>query len=355
MNGTLGCADGYLVQFTTKDGKLIGETDLASSVSWNRKLDDYSSASVSFDLGAAVDSTSCCKLLDQLDVRRDYMSLYRLTGSDVSMVWTGPIQRIESKRDSATISAVDRLFLYQTRILRQNHDFTATDLATIWNAYLTDANSIDPIITDLCPPTGIFLDTQQDYLQAGMATDAMKTILDAGLDVTIHRGAIVYGGKELRLQRQALRDDHFVGDITVVQDASRIASQVYMKGFSDDFASYPGTPAAPSTGYYGLVERIFTDNNIVGVASLSEAAISHYNQLANQKPFFLDMSGSAALHQSAPVDINDLVAGTVFNVSIQDICPPMEQPLRMYEMNVEMSADENVSISLQPIGEVADV
>lgn len=351
--GTLGCADGYIVQFTTKDLKMIGETDLASSVNWNRKLDDFSTANVSLDLGANVDSGSCCDLLNRVDVRRDHMSLLRLRGSDVSMVWTGPIQQIRSNRDSAEITAVDKLALYQNRVLRTFHDFTATDVADIWNAYLADANSTDPIITDLCPPTGIILDTQQNAFESDMAIGAMRVLLDAGLDVTIHRGVVVYGGKEILLHRIALRDDHFTGPISVIQDAAKIASQVYVKGYSNDQADYPNPGATPASGFYGIVERVFTEPNIVGTASLTEVAKSHYDQMALQKPFYLDM-GDGALSQTAPVDINDLVCGSVFNVSIQDVCPPMEQPLRMFEMNVSMQQDENVTISLQPIGALSE-
>ncbi len=352
--GYLGCADGYVVQFTTKDHKLIGETDQSSSVDWGRKLDNYSQANVSFDLGSQVDSGSCCKLIDRLDVRRDHMSLLRIVGSTSEMVWTGPIQRIESRRGIVNIAAVDNLALYQNRVLHTNHDFTATDLADIWNAYLSDANDADPIITDLCPPTGILLDTQQNAYESDMAMGAMKVILEAGLDVTIHRGTIVYGGKAIRLQPMALRDDHFNGDVAVIQDASRIASQLYVKGYSDDQADYPNPGITPASGYYGIVERIYTEPNVEGVTSLTQVAVSHYDQMALQKPFYLDL-GDGSLAPSAPVDINDLVCGTVFNVSIQDVCPPMEQPLRMFEMSATMSGgDEVVTIGLQPIGALED-
>lgn len=351
----LGCADGYLVEFSTFDGKKIGETDLASSVAWNRKLDEYSTASVVLDLGATVDSAACCQLLERLNVRKDVVSLWRITGSDSSMVWTGPIQKITSTRTSASIQCVDDLALYETRIIRENHDDVGVDVADIWNSYITDANSIDPIITDLCPPTGILLDRTVNFDEYPLAGPLLRDLLTAGLDVTIHRGQIIYGGKEIRLQRMALRDDYFIGEIQVVQDGSKVSSQIYTKGEGDDAVEFPNPSTSPSVGFYGLVERVFSDSNMSGTSSLTEMAESIYAQMANQKPYYIDMSGDSALSPDTPVDINTFVCGSVFNVSLQDICPPMEQPLRLSSVDVSMTGDgEEVSISLQPLGQVSD-
>lgn len=350
--GLLGCADDYLVQFSTKEGKLIGEISNAASLNWNRKLDDFSTASVNVNLGAQIDSAACCDLLNRIDVRRDVMTLYRNIGAESSQVWTGPIQKIISRREGAEIVAVDKLALYQNRILRLNHTHAGADLATIWNDYLQDANSVDPIITDLCPATGIILDRLLNASDRRIAWSELKELLDTGLDITLHRGMIIYGAKEIKLQRQALRDSHFIGEIQVVQDAAKVASQIYLKGYGDESVEYPSPAATPSVGYYGLVERVFVEENLSGASSLNTAAQSYYEQLANQKPYFLDMPGDSRLSPTAPVDINDLVCGTIFNVAIDDICPPMEQPLRMHEVNVSMGTDESVSISLQPIGSV---
>lgn len=351
----LGCADSYIVEFSTFDGKKIGETDLASSVAWNRKLDEYSTASVVMDLGATVDSKSCCDLLNLLNVRKDVVSLWRITGSDSSMVWTGPIQKITSTRGNASIQCVDKFALYETRILRDNHDDIGEDLANIWNSYLADANSVDPIITDLCPLTGILLDRTVNQDERPIAMPLLRDLLTAGLDITIHRGQIVYGAKEIRMQRMALRDDHFIGEIQVVQDGFKIASQVYAKGEGDDVVDFPNPSTSPNVGFYGLVERVYSDSNMSGTASLTETAESIYAQLANQKPFYIDMSGDSALSPNTPVDINSFVCGSVFNVSLQDICPPMEQPLRLSSIDVSMSGDEEVSISLQPVGQFSDL
>lgn len=351
--GYLGCADSYRVEFSTFDQKLIGSTDRISSVNWNRKLDDYSSSGMTFDLGSRVGAGACCELMEKINVRRDVCSIYRIIGSMESMVWTGRIMKITGGREDAVIDCVDDLGLYQTRILRNDHDDIAQDIATIWNSYLVDANSIDPIITTFAPLTGILLDRTVNAFETKEAYGDLKELLSEGLDFTIHRGTPIYGGNEIRLQRMALRDDNFVGDPKVIQDGSKVASQIYMKGNGDDRVDYPNPSATPATGYYGLVERVFNDDNLVGTASLTQAAQARYDILARQKPYYLDMNG-ASLAPSTPIDINDFVAGTVFNVSIQDTCPSLEQPLRMDELNVSMGTDESVSISLQPIGTTVD-
>lgn len=349
---TLGCADNYMVQFISQSGLVLTEIEDASQVSWNRRLDDYSTASTMFQVSGSDDARKCCQDIERLDVRRHKAVIWRQKGSSSEQVWVGNIQNIIGGRSFATVDMVDDFAFYKQRIFHQQHNYTNVDLAYVWNQYITDANSVDPIITELAPNVGITISRDITSGERRIAWNELRELLDTGMDVTIHIGNIIYGGKEIFVSPIVLSDDHFLGDVNIVKAGSKIVSVVYMNGAGDIKAQYP--PAGVPTNIYGLVERVFVEENITDLPSLQTAAKTRYDQLANQPPYYIDIPDGSSLAPDTPMEINELIAGRALVVEMSDTCPEVSQAMRISEVQVDMATDEDVKISLQPLGTVAN-
>lgn len=133
---TLGCSTHTaFIQGKCNRARLCELTD-ASEITYNRKLDDISTATVVIPI-TGNDDSACCECLGDVEPWCHQLTIVR-EGDGV--VWTGPIQKVNYGRNEVVIEASDKLAWLLYRVNEINLCYgtgdpgcapAATDLADI--------------------------------------------------------------------------------------------------------------------------------------------------------------------------------------------------------------------------------
>ena len=100
---TLGCAT-HSYTITDRDGGNVNSSGILTAVTWNRVLNEVSSASVII----GVSGLDCCTELGSLRSWRHQLNIYRVSELGASaLVWAGPIVDVNWNQDQVSVSAVD--------------------------------------------------------------------------------------------------------------------------------------------------------------------------------------------------------------------------------------------------------
>src|SRR2546426_168480 len=103
MAGPLGCVNNYSVFVTDKCGspKICELTDLATSIKWQRALDNISEAKIVISKpgGTSLDSADCCQCIADIEPWCHEIQIFR----DNDFVWCGPVYEVDENTDTVTI------------------------------------------------------------------------------------------------------------------------------------------------------------------------------------------------------------------------------------------------------------
>lgn len=351
----LGCGT-YRVAIHTRASLLRAVVEVPwTQIEWGRVLDDTSSATVQAGAG-------CCGEILESQVRpwSHTLAIYRKVQGSVGYgrVWSGPVMAIRD-RDALTLEARDLSAWCDHRLVHDDHDHVAEDLADIYQSLWDDAMAPDPVpdYTLSLTASGTTGDRQVLTDSHTLAGDPLRELGRTGLDWTVLDRVQIVGPSEIDTPAVAtLIDSHFVGDPEVVVDGSTQANLWYVSGSGggaegDEVSGF----ASVSPGADGLLESVASESSILDDLSADENAQTRLDRSSMPQRYVTD----ADLHSDAPVPMERLIPGARVRLALTGRCLPVRTTERLSSVKVTASRDgnavtEKVSISLQPLGTTED-
>lgn len=348
--GILGCGVYEIGVFERGGATMIGSLPF-DSLAWARDLDAVSEATLQIT-GISGAGAACCALLGSIKPWQHELAMYR----DGTRVWAGPITTIDVLGEVATISARDVMQWMWIRRLRHDHAFVATDLATIFQAYVTDALTLDNSmgLVVVPTPTGVTGDRSVLALQHMIAGDQLDELSRTGVDWTTIDRSVFVGGTVTPYPlpptgRLVLIDDSFQTPPRVTTDGMQMATDWVVRGAGGGDGPDPVFGEAGGlSATFGLVDRVETNEEILDSPSAAAQAASR-----------LALTGGGAtvvsegiLSPDAGVTIDQLVPGLPVELRLVNPCLQILVDYRLASVKVTAGAtqDEQVTLSFQPLG-----
>lgn len=373
--GVLGCAQEYRAVIHWRGGArpfASPSVDALTSVRWTRTVNDVSEGVITIAKAAAED---CCGLLGEIEPWVHELSIYR----DNDLVWQGPIVRTVESRSSMRIEAQDVAAwlgrTINTMVLRfvlldpllPAHAGPVQEIAdTIIQTNLLDPTWSTPpdwcrvvpyIVRDDSPTITKF--EKDGSTDAAIWLVPVLKILDEelvprGLEYTTVGRALLLGRPQTALDRPQARLtlDDIAGDVELIKDGASGAAIVWATNqVQDDIALAGfGLSGYTSTAYGRLDALILSQaENMDGYDLLQLAQASIVGRFP--VPIGLSIPTGARLAASAPVTMDQLVAGVRLDVEATGMCSEVAVAYRLTDVEVEWSdSGEQVAVSLVPLG-----
>lgn len=351
----------------------------ASSITYNRRLNDISDAEVTVNSG-------CCDCLATVNPWQHELAIYR----NEEQVWVGPIVDIEFSPadDSITVFAKDLLEWTNHRLVELadvDYDAEETDMSDAYTWLLNHGYCKDPwCMSWSIDPIGIpiqgrfypsFDKTGGERWGGGYVVvgEEMRALSEAGVDYTVVNRHL-WGGDVQVVNPVGsgliLLDQHFRSSPVIKVTGSRQGNRFVSAGgaggyygfYDDQTYIYPPIIGpikpdilTPEQQQYGLLE-VFTTTDIYDDVDTTTSP----NPVAQDARSRWDLLGApyvyvpeGVLAPEAPLKFNnDLIPGAIISTMLTITCRPLtETEARLKEVNVSVSADdEEISIVLTPIG-----
>jgi hypothetical protein len=342
----LGCGT-YAVHVLTRGGHELVAVDLPwTALSWNRDLDDTTTAGVSGTVG--LDSV-CCGQLAGVHAWRHELAIYR----NGELVWVGPIVSFANPPGKFQIEARDLTGWWDRRKVHENHEYAQVDVATIFQAIADDAMAPDtsPNLTVTTTGTGVKGTKRILAAQHRIAGIELRDLADLGIDWTAVGREVLAGGLVIPTDPIGLLlDEHFSTLPTVTRDGTQQGNNRGVRGAGGGeagdtiYAEAADSDAVNDDGLLEVVDTIqtITDNVTAQSAADSRAAISKE---------ILQVE-DCQLAPSAPVPVSQLVPGALTSINLRFTCIPVNDTYRLKRVAVTAQAGqtEKVNITLQPRG-----
>jgi len=341
--GPLGC--GSYIARLVNDGRVILEARKVTSVLWNRRLDEPSSATLTIPVQGS-DLRACCEGPNRIEPLRTELIIER----NGIVVWQGWVMRdVAFRRDNIVINAHDILKWTERRLLNDNHVNVATDLTDIALDYFADSNLSDLPWAIQSIPTGILADRTVLATEHRFASEALKELYDTGLDATVIAGVLLLGPETQTCGTLFLRDTQIDGDPEVKLDGDQRATRVIVKGANGIVSIYPPTPP---TVCYRHADYLTSDESILDQASADYRALTLYQRLSSSHPYYISIPQGSSLSPETPIHVNALVPGNIFQFYSQSLCIPIGQAVRLTAVDAEAAGDsEQIRVTFSPIGD----
>ncbi len=328
MTGTtLGCgAYDVVAQPRGGGGSILGIVPW-TAITWERVLDDTSSARVTLDLA----DPRCCTLMRDLRPWRHELSVRR----DGAEVWVGPLTIATEPSQQRDLPARDITAWWDHRRIYNDHTYREVDIATVFEEVSADAMAPDnsPGLVVAVTPTGIR--TSVVYLSAQhlVAGATLRDLANIGVDWTAIADPI-----------GTLSDGHFLNPPQPTLDGSQQANAIVVRG--------AGGGAAGDTvfGYDADTESIALDGLLEDVVSVPTIT-DNPTAVALQK--VVALIGDAVLAPGAPITVDRLIPGAVATVILSETCIPVAGNYRLQKVSAAISSSDNIeqiTLSFQPVG-----
>lgn len=380
--GRLGCLQTIEIIVTGKCGAArLLSLDNAIDVSWDRRLDDISAATVNIALGGGLGPDACCEQIGNVEPWCHELHIFR-NGEEV---WTGVITEVSYSATRVTIEARDVLAWLQVRIPECPFSVTTlTDISTIAQTIIKLALADeDPCVFDnmlVVParqigPNGQELGVMQlsEPFPAFESTayEQLASMTQYGLSYTVLGRRIVVGGENLFNKKIGmLTDEHILGDYSIIKDGSLYVNRAFTRYFEDDDparcaaneatgvclpplagAACPAVSeiAPENRACYGLVERVVSVGDGINFNTAKQAGDIYVAAGGKYVPRILEFPSGTSLSPETPFEINDLVPGMNIFLGLRALCFGVDptQEWKLTGMNYEATAEgESISISL---------
>lgn len=323
----------YEVSVTYRGGgQPLGVFGDVLELEWGRTLDDISEAKVKLP-------ASCCGKLEQMDAWSHELHISR-NGDEV---WCGPIEVPIFCRSGITITAKDVLNWETVRVIHNDHVSSAQGAVSIASDLITDGLSLDdPNILPWLMAVGTGVISDRDYpANSKLVYDALKDLANGSIDFTTIGRRIVVMNSGASLGRLSLLTcDDFQDDLCTLNDGTAAATRAVVTGSEESgiVGSFGGTDA-----YYGLIERLVSDDRITTAATAASQARGIVNG-SNPPPVSVQPPDGSGLAPTAPLCINDLVPGVTIPVAIDCTCKTAVQDLRLTKLDVTYTADQGETV-----------
>jgi len=343
----IGCTDYRVIVMTRGGGTAVMEVPW-TQISWSRLLDETSSARVI----AGGSGRDCCEECeDLLNVRpwRNELAIFR--GGQA--VWIGPIVSLAVEDSDISIEARDLSAWLGKRLIHQDHFLFGVDLVTIFTTFVADALAPDPSpnINVISTPSGILGDREVLATSFRICEDEIGELARTGVDWTCVLRDLTVAGQEIQTPPIGLLvDEHFVEVPQIEIDGSVQTNSVTVTGSGGGaygenvFATQNSPPAVIND--FGLLERVDSEAEIIDFGSVAQAAQTRLDRDA--VPIAFIRSGRVV--PDAPLDIDDLIPGARVIVQLSSPCIPVAGTFRLSGVDVEVSNEESITLTFQPIG-----
>lgn len=322
----------YVVSLSTRDGHMVWQSvDDVISVSWSREAMETSKATADVVLPP--------RLADTVEPWLHLLSVWR----DGELVWHGVVLRVRVQRNVVTLEASDGTALFDYRRIPSSrlwnqHDATQVMADTVRHGlgFRDDTGLVDGMVTR---SSRLWVTAEHD---AGidMVSSAIADCEDVGLWWTVSAGRLLVGPVAAAVTLPQLTDDHLDGDFAVVKDGDGVSTDTLVVG-------------KRSTGQWqlqdgplGLLQAVVKADQDLDADVLKDQAKRHV-EAASMPARRVEVNGSAALLESAPVEVRQLVPGVLVPVASSQVGVLASSLLQL--TRVEVSVDESgesVQISL---------
>jgi len=344
--GPLGC--GSYTARLVNDGQVILDSRRVTSVLWNRRADEKSTSTLTLPV-QGTDLTACCESSQRIEPLRTEIIISR----DAEPVWQGWLMGdVGFTRDNIVVNGQDILGWTERRVLNSNHVDTNVDLTNIALSYLGDVNAASDLpFVIISTLSGVLATRSVLASEYKYAWGPLKELLDTGLDATVVAGVLYLGPETVTCGTLQLRDTDIDGDPELKLDGAQRATRVIVVGGNGIVATYP--PAPPDVCYHAA-DYVQQDDKILDQASADNAAQLLYARLSSSFPYYLSIPQGSTLKPSAPVHINALVPGNVFQVYVGSLCLPVGMAMRLTALDVEVGpgGSEQVRPTFEPLGDL---
>lgn len=340
----LGCPESYDVMIVDRAiATRIGRFPW-SSIQWGRTQDDISKATIT---GAGLE---CCGVASYIRPWRHAIVVYR----NQKLVWAGPVLTVRVGSE-VSIGCGDLMAWLYKRKIHDNASFVSVDLATIFNAAITDAMSVDnvPGLFPTATITGIVGDREFVSAQAQKAIDVVQELARTGVDYTMVGTDMVAGNFTIN-----------TAPIAVLTDKAFLSTPgVLLDGMSQGNAWEVGAGGGGASGFStigsyslvnaadGVLEESTTEDKILDQATADRNAKSRWD-LTHDTPISIE---AISLSERAPTSIEALIPGAVVQMRLQRTCIPVSDNYRLQSVDVAVNSGaegltEEVSITMQRLG-----
>ncbi|MFF2612384.1 hypothetical protein [Kitasatospora sp. NPDC058046] len=345
--------------------------DSLTHVKWNRTINDVSEGQVTISKSLAPD---CCGLLGDIEPWVHELTVYR----DSELVWQGPVTRVVESRTSLRIEGQDMaawlgrvVNTYRLRFVNATgttHAGPVQEIAdTIIRLNVSDPGLSTPpdwcrmlpyIVRQDSPVTTRFEKDGSDDASIWLVP-VLRILHDElvprGLQYTTVGRALVLGRPQTASDRPQARLtlDDIAGDAQLIKDGPSGAAIVWatnQTGNDITGASW-GLSGYTNTAYGRLDSLVVTQaENMSGYDLLQLAQASMLGRFP--VPISLSIPAGSRLTATAPVTIDQLVAGVRLDVEATGMCSAVTVPYRLSDVEVEWSdqGGEQVGVSLIPLG-----
>lgn len=319
-----------------------------SDMSHGRVLDDTSDATIVVDLKGDSADDACCECMGNLRTWINSIIIMR----DGELVWgPGPITNIIYRKDQVAFTARDVSAWLDMRQIHEDMDFTEEDPLVVAQSIIDDAFSLDD-------PCGIAKSTyiqepkvlgsidreytSEDPVQR--SGDSFRDLAQRAMDFTVVAKSIIMGEPLLFGPYVTLNDDHFQVEIEVEERGLEAGTKWTVQN-SESYGSAGGIDP-----HYGLLEQIDDQNDSsIDDDEQQEQIAKNHLKLSNPAPLYINIPEGARLSPEAPVCFKQLIPGTLFNVSVRNLCRSVYQQMKLTAVQVKVTnGDEQVGITLSP-------
>lgn len=344
--GPLGC--GTYTATIVNAGQPVLESKRVSGLNWNRRLDEPSTAQLVIPV-QGTDLHACCVGVNRIEPLRSEVIIFR----NGIPVWQGWLMRdIDIGRDTIIINAHDILKWTERRTLQFDHVHVGVDLTTIALDYIADINAAGDLpFVITATPTGILADRTVLAADDVLASTALRSLYESGLDVTVVAGHLLIG-PEPSCGTLRLRDSDIDGDPRIKLDGAQRATRVIVRGANGIRAVYPPTP--PDVCILPA-DIVHSDDTILDQASADAAAEELYDRVGSAFPYYVSIPEGSSLRPTAPVHVNALIPGTLVQFTTNALCLDVSMTMRLTAVDAEASGgSEQIRVTLEPLGGIAE-
>lgn len=343
----------YTVSFIKHGQRLSIPNAELTSLTFNRKLDAISDASIEMVVGGL----DCCGQLGAIDHwNTDMVISVSSIEAGEEILWRGPVDEPSYVKGKFKCTAKDVLNYLDVRIIEQDFNFPeGTDVSDIAIALITYALTKDPRYTPIYEIKRYTSGTAEarivDASALRMTLAVVQEMLDTGLDITTFGKYIVVGLPNFATFD--LDDTQVLGDTGVSKPGSEFGNRIVANASRDIVGIYPPGPPTGDDDY-PLVEHTISDGQIQDIPSAENAAKARWDY-GSKGVRRVRAQGGLQLLPSSQIDPRTLIAGQLIRFTATETCYSATETLRVGSLTITVGAgSEKATIELQPIGTVAD-
>lgn len=339
------------------------------ALTWSRRLNEASDATVTIAMNGL--DPECCDCVATVNPWQHELAIFR----DGVEVWVGPIVggTINLKTQQVTYQAKDLSAWLDHRwieVIDNDVDFEEANISDVYewlikHAYYRDPWNMDWIIPTIQVPIDrTYVSSDPEERWGGSFTSVgqeMRDLAKSGIDMTVVRRTLIAGDLQSSTEvRQFLTDKHWAELPTIEIVGLNMATEVGVGGgnggyfgWYDDQIWIERAEIDQASEQYGLLQSFYSAPELDEedtTATPNAIAQQAYSLRELKKEPFVYIKGGT-LSNSAPVSMDDLIPGYVYQVSLTETCRTVESAYRLYQVDVKYDASgEGVSLQMTPLG-----